>query len=71
MSDALTVQGYTGTTELSNNSAYEVTDTGMGLTYTVTPGLSISITNNDFSGKGHASGDESGTRTVVALDATF
>ena len=71
VSDALTVQGYTGTTELSSNSAYEVTDTGMGLTYTVTPGLSISITNNDFSGKGHASGDESGTRTVVALDATF
>ena len=24
----------------------------MGLTYTITPGLSISITNNDFSGKG-------------------
>jgi len=71
VSDALTVQGYTGTTELSNNSAYEVTDTGMGLTYTVTPGLSISITNNDFSGKGHASGDEAGTRTVIALDATF
>ena len=71
VSDSLTVQAYSGTTELSNNSAYEVKDTGLGLTYTVTPGLSISVTNNDFTGKGHASGNENGTRTVVALDATF
>jgi len=71
VSDALTVQGYTGTTEISNNAAYEVKDTGLGLTYTITPGLSISVTNNDFSGKGHANGAEDGTRTVVALDATF
>ena len=70
VSDALSVQAYTGTTELSNNSAYEVKDTGMGLTYTVTPGLSISITNNDFSGKLQMVA-ENGTRTVVALDATF
>ena len=70
VSDALTVQAYSGTTEKSDDSAYEVSDTGMGLTYTVTPGLSISITNNDFSGKSSAAA-ESGTRTVVALDATF
>ena len=70
VSDALTVQAYSGTTEKSDVAAYEVSDTGMGLTYTVTPGLSISITNNDFSGKG-GSADESGTRTVVAIDATF
>jgi len=70
VSDALTVQAYSGTTEKSDVAAYEVSDTGMGLTYTVTPGLSISITNNDFSGKG-GTADESGTRTVVALDATF
>ena len=70
VSDALTVQAYTGTTERSNTSAYEVKDTGMGLTYTITPGLSMSITSNDFSGKGGTSA-ESGTRTVVALDATF
>ena len=70
VSDALSVQAYSGTTELSSNAAYEVKDTGMGLTYTVTPGLSISITNNDFSGKGLTS-DQDGTRTVIALDATF
>ena len=70
VSDALTVQAYSGTTEKSNDSAYEVSDTGMGLTYTVTPGLSLSITNNDFSGKSSGAA-EAGTRTVVALDATF
>ena len=43
----------------------------MGLTYTITPGLSISITSNDFSGKGGTAGAESGTRTNIALDATF
>tara|TARA_B100001094_G_scaffold299208_1_gene323703 strand:- start:229 stop:1158 length:930 start_codon:yes stop_codon:yes gene_type:complete len=70
VSDALTVQAYSGTTEVSNNSAYEVSDTGMGLTYTITPGLSLSVTNNDFSGKSSGAA-EAGTRTVVALDATF
>ena len=43
----------------------------MGLTYTITPGLSISVTNNDFSGKRYCRVHEDGTRTVVALDATF
>ena len=71
VSDALTVQAYTGTTEKSDVSAYEVKDTGIGLTYTVTTGLSISVTNNDFSGKGGTAGAQDGTRTVVALDATF
>ena len=71
LSDALTVQAYTGTTESQQQAAYEVKDTGIGLTYTITTGLSISITNNDFSGKGATGGAENGTRTVVALDATF
>ena len=71
VSDALTVQAYTGTTEKSDTAAYEVKDTGIGLTYTVTTGLTISVTNNDFTGKGGTAGAESGTRTVIALDATF
>ena len=70
VSDTLSVQAYTGTTERSNTAAYEVKDTGMGLTYTITPGLSLSVTSNDFSGKGGTSA-ESGTRTNIALDATF
>ena len=40
VSDALSVQAYTGTTEKSDTAAYEVKDTGIGLTYTITPGLS-------------------------------
>jgi hypothetical protein len=71
VSDALTVQAYTGTTEKSDTAAYEVKDTGVGLTYTVTTGLTISVTNNDFTGKGGTAGAEDGTRTVIALDATF
>ena len=71
VSDALTVQAYTGTTEKSDTAAYEVKDTGIGLTYTVTTGLTISVTNNDFTGKGGTAGAENGTRTVIALDATF
>ena len=71
VSDALTVQAYTGTTEKSDTAAYEVKDTGIGLTYTVTTGLTITVTNNDFTGKGGTAGAEDGTRTVIALDATF
>ena len=71
VSDALTVQAYTGTTEKSDTAAYEVKDTGIGLTYTITTGLTVSVTNNDFTGKGGTAGAENGTRTVVALDATF
>ena len=71
VSDALTVQAYTGTTEKSDTAAYEVKDTGIGLTYTVTTGLTISVTNNDFTGKGGSAAAEDGSRTVIALDATF
>ena len=71
VSDALTVQGYTGSTDKSDTGAYEVEDTAIGLTYTVTTGLSVSVTHNDFTGKGGTGGAEDGTRTVIALDATF
>ena len=72
VSDALTVQAYSGTTDHDTNSSFEVKDTGVGLTYTITPGMSVSITNNDYSGKGDSSlGTESGSRTAVALDVSF
>ena len=72
LNDSLTVQAYTGSTELDTNSAYEVKDTGIGFTYTVTPGMSISVTSNDWSGKnGTAADAESGTTTKLALDVTF
>ena len=71
VSDALSIQGYTGSTDKSDTGAYEVEDTAIGLTYTVTTGLKVSVTHNDFTGKGGTNGAEDGTRTVIALDATF
>jgi len=72
LNDSLTVQAYTGTTELDTNTAYEVKDTGIGFTYTVTPGMSVSVTSNDWSGKnGTAADAEAGTTTKLALDVSF
>ena len=72
LNDSLTVQAYTGSTELDSNASYEVKDTGIGFTYTITPGMSVSVTSNDWSGKGDATaGSESGTTTKLALDVTF
>ena len=72
LSDSLTVQAYTGSVELDTNSAYEVKDTGFGATYTITPGLKMSLTSNSYSGKdGTAANAEEGTTTTLALDVTF
>jgi len=71
VSDALSVQGYTGSTTKSDTAGYESEDTAIGLTYTVTTGLTVSVTHNDFSGKGGTNTAGAGTRTVIALDATF
>lgn len=72
VSDSLTVQAYTGSVELDTNSSYEVKDTGFGATYTITPGFSMSLTSNSYSGKGDSTlGAEDGTTTTLALDVTF
>ena len=72
LSDSLTVQAYTGSVELDTNSSYEVKDTGFGATYTITPGLSMSLTSNSYTGKdGTAGNEEEGTTTTLALDVTF
>ena len=72
VSDVLTVQAYQGSGEKSDVAAYESEMTGVGLTYTITPGLSMSITHNDFTGKGDATaGTETGSRTALAVDVSF
>ena len=72
VSDVLTIQAYQGTGEKSDVAAYESNMTGVGLTYTITPGLSMSITHNDFSGKGDTTaGTEEGSRTALAIDVSF
>ena len=75
VSDALTIQAYSGTVDHDTEAAFEMKDTGIGLTYTVTPGMSISLTSNDYSGKGGTNGgtseNVSGTRNNIALDVSF
>ena len=71
VSDTLTVQAYSGTTDDSVQSAFKITDTGVGATYTITPGMTVSITNNSVEAT-----DDNGTKTTtdgtaLALNVTF
>ena len=70
VSDVLTLQAFTGTGEKSDDSDFESELSGVGLTYTVTPGMKVSITQNDFTGKG-GSAEQSGSRTAFAVDISF
>jgi hypothetical protein len=71
VSDALTVEAFTGETENTGttDSSFKFKETGYGITYTITPGLSLSLTNNTWDQDG--STDVDGTNTAVALDLTF
>ena len=71
MSDSLTLQAYTGSTEDGKDSSHEITDTGLGLTYTVTPGMSISVTNNNTDMKDNDVTNEDSDVTTVAINLTF
>ena len=72
VSDVLTIQAYQGSGDKSDVSAYEAEMSGVGLTYTITPGLKMSITHNDFTGKGDSTaGTETGSRTALAIDVSF
>jgi len=69
VSDVLTLQAYTSDAE-TGTAGVETELTGFGLTYTVTPGMSVSVTQNDFSGTG-GTAEESGSRTALAVDVSF
>ena len=69
VSDALTLQAFTSDAD-TGTANVETELTGFGLTYTVTPGMSISVTQNDFSGSG-GTAEESGSRTALAVDVSF
>ena len=71
-SDVLTLTAYTGSTEDGKDATHDVSDTGVGLAYTITPGLSLSITHNDWDVKDSTSSyNEDGSITTVALDLSF
>jgi hypothetical protein len=69
VSDALTLQAFSSEAE-TGVANVETELTGFGLTYTVTPGMKVSITQNDFSGTGGGA-EEDGSRTAFAVDVSF
>ena len=71
MSDSLTISAYTGSTEDGKDSTHEISDTGLGLAYTITPGLTLSVTHNDWDLKDASATNENGEHTTVALDLSF
>ena len=70
MNDSLTVSAYTGETEDGKDSAHEMSDTGFGAAYTITPGLVLNVTYNDWSLK-DGSVAQDGSHTAVALNLSF
>ena len=72
VSDALTVQAYTGNIDNDAEADYKVEDTAFGLTYTITPGMTVSVTHNEYNGEtGVEKEAHDGSRTAIALDVTF
>ena len=71
LSDAMTVQAYTGNTEDSKDAVYKVTDTGVGFSYTITPGLKLSVTHNDYSTVKTGTSKVKGDNTALAIDVSF
>ena len=71
ISDALTVEAYSGETENDKDTDYEVKDTGYGVTYTVTPGMTLSVTHNVWSFTNNGGTKDDGTNTAVALNVSF
>jgi hypothetical protein len=69
VSDSLTVEAFTGETTDSKTAAFKFKESGYGLTYSITPGLSLSVTNNTWDQDGTT--DENGTNTAVAIDLSF
>ena len=71
ISDTLTVEAYSGETENDKDADYEAKDTGYGLTYTVTPGMTLSVTHNVWSYTNNDATKDDGTNTAVALNVSF
>ena len=67
----LTIEAFTGETDNNGttDSTFKFKENGYGVTYTITPGLSLSVTNNTWDQDGTT--DEDGKNTAVALDLSF
>jgi hypothetical protein len=71
MSDSITLSAYTGTTDDAKDTTHEVKDTGLGVAYTITPGLVLNVTHNDWSIKDTSITNEDGSHMAVALNLSF
>jgi hypothetical protein len=71
VSDAMSVQMYTGETDNKLDADFAFKDTGYGVTYTITPGLAASVTHNSWDHTNNAGTKDSGTNTAVALNLSF
>ena len=74
VSDALTVEAYSGETENGKDTTgkFKFKDTAYGITYTVTPGMTLSVTHNSWDYTANAAGStDDGTNTAVALNVSF
>ena len=71
--DSLTLSAYTGSTSDNMDATSKMTDTGLGLSYTITSGLVFNVTHNDWSLKDVDPVDNSanGSMTSFALNLTF
>jgi hypothetical protein len=71
VSDSLTLEAYTAESEDdgTTDSNFKFKETAYGLTYTIAPGLSLSLTNNTWDQDGNT--DVDGKNTAVALDLSF
>ena len=70
-SDVLTLSAYTGSTEDGKDATHDVSDTGIGLAYTITPGLAASVTHNSWDHTNTSGTKDSGTNTAVSLYLSF
>jgi hypothetical protein len=71
VSDAMSVQAYTGEADDKIDTSFKFKDTGYGVTYTITPGLSASLTHNSWDYLIDSGTADSGTNTAFALNLSF
>jgi len=71
ISDAMSVQAYTGESDDKVNTSFKFKDTGYGVSYTITPGLAATLTHNSWDHTNSSGTKDSGTNTAVALNLSF
>ena len=71
LSDTLTLQAYTGTTEDDKDTTYDLQDTGLGFTYTIAANLTVSVTHNQWALKSDDIAEEDGDSTTLAFNLSF